>query len=63
MKNIAQFVRKLILAVNILFVVLLIISAYSTFLHPVKYPILSCAGLTFPVFYLLTSLFFYSGYL
>lgn len=58
MKNIAQFVRKLILAVNILFVVLLIISAYSTFLHPVKYPILSCAGLTFPVFLLINVSFF-----
>ncbi len=58
MKNIARFIQKLILLVNLLFVVLFIFTAYSPMLNPTTYPILSCAGLAFPIFLLINLSFF-----
>lgn len=40
----------LLLGVNALFVLALLVCAYSPYLHPAQYPMLSCAGLAFPVF-------------
>lgn len=50
MKHFGNFVALIILAVNALFTGLLLLSAYSPYLHPESHPVLSCFGLAFPVF-------------
>ena len=50
MEHIGKFVLYLILAVNALFVGMLILSAYSPYLQPKIHPIASCLGLAFPIF-------------
>ena len=47
---VVSFVLYLILAVNALFVGMLILSAYSPYLQPKIHPIASCLGLAFPIF-------------
>lgn len=49
-EHIGKFVSYLILAVNICFIGLLIFTAYSPHIQPVKHPVQSCLGLTFPIF-------------
>lgn len=53
MKRIVHLIQALILVVNILFIIAFIFTAYSPSFHPEKYPILSCAGLAFPLFLLI----------
>ena len=50
MEHIGKFVLYLILAINALFVGMLILSAYSPYLQPKIHPIASCLGLAFPIF-------------
>ena len=50
MEHIGKVVLYLILAVNALFVGMLILSAYSPYLQPKIHPIASCLGLAFPIF-------------
>ena len=50
MEHIGKFVLYLILAVNALFVGMLILSAYSPYLQPQIHPVASCLGLAFPIF-------------
>ncbi|NCC10468.1 MAG: endonuclease [Bacteroidia bacterium] len=47
-----------ILAMNVFFAGMLLLSAYSPYLHPLTRPLLSCMGLTFPIFLLANLLFF-----
>ena len=49
-RHIGRFVAYLILAVNIFFIGLLLLTAYSPYIKPVAHPVESCFGLTFPIF-------------
>ena len=50
MKHIGKVFTYLILAVNAFFVGILLLTAYSPYIHPVVHPVESCMGLTFPIF-------------
>lgn len=50
MKHLGNFVALLILAVNALFIGLLLLAAYSPHIQPVAHPAQSCLGLLFPIF-------------
>lgn len=50
MKRIGKVFAYLILAVNALFVGMLLLTAYSPYLSPAAHPVQSCIGLAFPVF-------------
>lgn len=58
MKHFGRVVTYLILAANAVFVVLLLLTAYSPHVRPDVHPIQSCIGLLFPVFLLINSCFF-----
>lgn len=53
MKHLGRFVAFLLLACNACVTGLLLFSAYSPYIQPVRHPVQSCAGLMFPVFWLL----------
>lgn len=57
MKHFGNFVVLLILAVNVLFTSILLLTAYSPHIQPVKHPIESCLGLTFPIFLVINGCF------
>ena len=57
-KHIGKFVAYLILAVNIFFISLLLLTAYSPHIKPVVHPVESCFGLTFPIFLVINICFF-----
>lgn len=57
MKHLGRLLVCVIMTVNTLFVVLLLVAAYSPWLSPVHYPMLSLFGLTFPLFLLINLLF------
>lgn len=57
MKVFGKLVGYIILAVNFVFTGLLLLSAYSPYINPVKYPVFSCAGLAFPIFLLISIAF------
>lgn len=50
MRQLGKLLRTIILLANVLFVLLLWLSAFSPYLDPKQFPILSCAGLAFPIF-------------
>lgn len=52
MKHFGFFIAYLILAINIFFICLLLLTAYSPHIQPTEHPIASCLGLTFPIFLL-----------
>lgn len=49
-EHIGKFVTYLILAVNIFFIGMLLLTAYSPYIKPLAHPVESCLGLTFPIF-------------
>lgn len=57
-EHIGKFVSYLILAVNIFFISLLLLTAYSPHIRPVAHPVESCFGLTFPIFLIINICFF-----
>lgn len=57
MKHLGKLVALLILAVNVLFTGLLLLTAYSPHIRPVEHPVQSCLGLTFPIFLLANGCF------
>lgn len=59
MRHLGRVVTWGIAAVNFLFVVLLLLTAYSPHFQPVVHPLWSCLGLAFPVFLLLNLLFLF----
>ncbi|HRF92672.1 endonuclease/exonuclease/phosphatase family protein [Bacteroides graminisolvens] len=59
MKHIGKYVSYLILAINLLFIALLWLSAYSPHITPDVHPIESCLGLTFPIFILVNCCFLF----
>ena len=57
MKYIGKLLGIILLCVNVVVALLLLVSAYSAYIHPQIHPIASCAGLFFPVFLVLNLLF------
>lgn len=57
MKKVGTYILKIILLINIAVIILLLLAAYSSYLSPDKYPILSCFGLVYMVFFVLNFLF------
>jgi len=57
LKYIGHFIGWLLFGANALLALLLLLCAYSPYIDPVTYPVLSCAGLAFPIFLLLNILF------
>lgn len=57
MKHFGNFVALIILAINALFTGLLLLAAYSPYIHPESHPVQSCFGLTFPIFALINGCF------
>lgn len=52
-----KILAYLLLAVNAFLVGMLVLCAYSPYLHPQVYPVASCLGLAFPIFLVLNLLF------
>lgn len=69
MKYFGKFIGYLILSVNLFFTGVLLLCAYSPYINPVAHPVLSCAGLAFPIFlavnlaFLVFWLFIYRRYM
>ena len=59
LKTIGHFFGRILLSVNVLVAVLMLLSGFSSYIDPYTMPVLSCAGLAFPVFLLLNLLFFF----
>ncbi len=57
MKKVGTYILRIILFVNIAVLVLLLISAYSSYFPPAKFPVLSCFGLAYMVFFIVNLLF------
>lgn len=57
MKHIGKFFSYLILAVNAFFIGILLLTAYSPYIHPLVHPVESCMGLMFPIFLLINFCF------
>ena len=58
MRFIGQFLAWILLGINSVAGLFLILSAYSPYLSPHTFPLLSCLGLAFPIFLLANILFF-----
>lgn len=59
LKTIAHFFGRILLGINALVAILMLLSGFSSYINPYAMPVLSCAGLAFPVFLLLNLLFFF----
>ena len=59
MKYIGKVLGWILLGVNAVIAVMLLFSAYSPYIQPQVHPVLSCAGLAFPVFLVLNVLFLF----
>ena len=57
MKYLGRFVTLILIIINTIFVVLMLMAAFSSHLHPSAYPTLSCMSLTFPIFLFINLLF------
>ena len=57
-RSVGNFLGKVLLAINVLVALLMVLCAFSSYISPYTFPVLSCAGLAFPVFLLLNFLFF-----
>ncbi|MCD7899386.1 MAG: endonuclease/exonuclease/phosphatase family protein [Bacteroides sp.] len=59
MKHIGKIALTVTMLVNALFIGLLLLAAYSPYINPQKYPLLSCMGLTFPIFLFINGCFLF----
>lgn len=57
-RSVGNFLGKVLLAINVLVALLMVLCAFSSYISPYTFPVLSCAGLAFPIFLLLNFLFF-----
>lgn len=57
MRHLGKFVVLLIGLVNLLFIGILLCTAYSPYIQPTVHPVLSCLGLAFPIFLLVNGVF------
>lgn len=58
MKHLGRLATLIMLAINLLFIGLLLFAAYSPNIDPELHPIRACMGLTFPVFLIINLCFF-----
>lgn len=58
MKRVGKVMGYIMLSVNLVFIGLLLLAAYSPFISPLSHPYLSCMGLTFPIFLVINICFF-----
>ena len=56
-RSVGNFLGKVLLAINVLVALLMVLCAFSSYISPYTFPVLSCAGLAFPIFLLLNVLF------
>lgn len=59
MKNIGRYVSYIIFAVNFFVVILLLLSGYSSYVSPAKFPLWSSLGLVFIIFFIINVLFLF----
>lgn len=57
MKKIGKYILNFIMLINVALIILLLLSAYSSYLSPDSFPILSCFGLVYMVFFVINALF------
>lgn len=57
-RSVGNFLGKVLLTINMLVALLMVLCAFSSYISPYTFPVLSCAGLAFPIFLLLNFLFF-----
>ncbi|MBP3551673.1 MAG: endonuclease/exonuclease/phosphatase family protein [Bacteroidaceae bacterium] len=57
-RSVGNFLGKVLLVINVLVALLMVLCAFSSYISPYTFPVLSCAGLAFPIFLLLNFLFF-----
>ena len=57
-RSVGNFLGKVLLTINVLVALLMVLCAFSSYISPYTFPVLSCAGLAFPIFLLLNFLFF-----
>ena len=57
-RSVGNFLGKVLLGINVLVALLMVLCAFSSYISPYTFPVLSCAGLAFPIFLLLNFLFF-----
>lgn len=57
LKSIGKVLRGILLTANVLVIILMLLCAFSPYINPQTFPVLSCAGLAFPIFLLLNTLF------
>ena len=57
-RSVGNFFGKVLLVINVLVALLMVLCAFSSYISPYTFPVLSCAGLAFPIFLLLNFLFF-----
>lgn len=57
-RSVGNFLGKVLFTINVLVALLMVLCAFSSYISPYTFPVLSCAGLAFPVFLLLNFLFF-----
>ena len=58
MRHLGQLASLLMLAINLIFVGLLVFAAYSPYIDPELHPLRACMGLTFPIFLIINLCFF-----
>lgn len=58
-KQLKTFTINMVAGANIATILLMILAGYSDRLNPVDYPILSCMGMTFPIFLIVNMLFLF----
>ena len=56
-KQLKAFTVNLVAGANVATVILMLCAGYSDRLNPVDYPLLSCFGITFPIFLIVNLLF------
>ena len=56
-RSVGNFLGKVLLTINVLVALLMVLCAFSSYISPYTFPVLSCAGLAFPIFLLLNVLF------
>ena len=58
-KQLKTFTVNLVAGANVATVILMLCAGYSDRLNPVDYPLLSCFGITFPIFLIVNLLFLF----
>ena len=58
-KQLKTFTVNLVAGANVATVILMICAGYSDRLNPVDFPLLSCFGITFPIFLVVNLLFLF----